>query len=175
MLTAVLAWLGIALGGLALIALGFAIVESLRVVSSRQLPLVHRRSSALSLALFIAAVALGSFSLLSTRAAAFCARAQVLAVLDSPPPGCSLELNGSVAVGSDRLLASLKQIRDVDPHHSYLTRRFQITIRGADSVSQLVLARDSEVPTEYRVLWSGAFLPTEVVLGSIYTTILDDP
>ena len=175
MLTAVLAWLGIALGGVALIALGLAVVESVRVLSSRRLALVHRRSCAPTLALLVGAVAFGSSSLLLTHAAAFCARARVLAELNSPPPGCSLALNGSAAVGSDRLLASLRQIRDVGPRHSHLTRRFQVTIRSGDSVSHLVLARDSQVPTEYRVLWSGAFLPTEVVLGSISTTVLDEP
>ena len=172
-LTAVLAWLGVALGSIALVALGFGIVESLRMVSSRRLALVHRRPVARCLALFVAAVALGSSSLLATRAAAFCARAEMLADLNEPLPA-SLELDGSAPVGSDRLLASLKQIREVDPHHSHLTRRFYLTIRSADRVSSLVLARDSQVPTEYRVLWSGALLPTEVVLGSISTTVLDD-
>ena len=173
-LTAVLAWLGIALAGIALIAFGFAVLESLRVFSSRRLALVHRRSSATALALIVLAVALASSSLLSTHSAAFFARTQMLAELNAPPPGCTLELNGAAAVGSDRLLASLRQIRDVDPHHSYLTRRFHLTIRNGDRVSQLMLARDSQVPTEYRVLWSGAFLPTEVDLGSISTTALDE-
>ena len=171
-LTAVLAWLGIALAGIALVAFGLAVLESLRVISSRRLALVHRRSSARPVALIVLAVALATSSLLSTNSAAFLARTQMLAELNGP--GCIFELNGAAASGSDRLLASLKQIRNVDPHHSYLTRRFHLTIRNGDRLSQLVLARDSQVPTEYRVLWSGALLPTEVVLGSISTTALDE-
>lgn len=66
-----------------------------------------------------------------------------------------VRLNGELLRDPARVLAALGSVHHVPAHHSGPTAPIQVDLSQGASTVQVVIARDSERPTEFWVYWPG--------------------
>jgi hypothetical protein len=101
------------------------------------------------------------------------AQAGVLDALDlCSTANSSVLVNGREVSGPAEVLSTLKELRDIPPHHSSPGKRLSIDIFGPSPVS-LVLARDSSDPREYWVFLPKYWITRSKEIGRLKTAVFD--
>ena len=82
-----------------------------------------------------------------------------------------LQVDGKPAADPERLLSALRQIRPRNYHHSHPTSLYRIALQTTEGPLDLLLGRDSTVPDEYWVFYSGFDDPNDI--GTVITDALN--
>jgi hypothetical protein len=98
---------------------------------------------------------------------------QVMRTLESFRADYQVAVNGKAAQNPDQILAILKTLHWIFPHHSSPTRR--VTLEISDPSHRLVLwaCRDSSDPREYWVFYPKYLITAHNEVGRIVTPIFD--
>ena len=82
-----------------------------------------------------------------------------------------IRVDESPAPDPERLLEALRQIRSRSYHHSHPTTAHRIELQTAEGPLELLLRRDSTVPNEYWVFYSGFEKADDI--GTVVIDFLD--
>ena len=82
-----------------------------------------------------------------------------------------IRVDGSPAPDPEQLLEALRQIRSHSYHHSHPTTAHRIELQTDEGPLELLLRRDSTVPNEYWVFYSGFEKADDI--GTVVTDLLD--
>ena len=148
----------------------WAIAFGAAVCSERRRPLgapqhVSRLFARAATGFLIIVLSLCAASVFLTRAALDEVRPRLNAAMTE------IRVDGSPAPDPERLLEALRQIRSRSYHHSHPTTTHRIELQTAEGPLELLLRRDSTVPNEYWVFYSGFEKADDI--GTVVTDLLD--
>src|SRR5215471_8711187 len=100
-------------------------------------------------------------------------RDQVMNALKSFRSDYQLRVNGRPVQNPDQILAMLKTLRGVFPHHSHPTGRIDVEVSDQSQDLRLWVCRDSDNPQEYWVFYPKYMITAHNEVGRIATPFFD--
>jgi len=97
----------------------------------------------------------------------------VMRALESLKSDYELRVNGTPARDPDQILATLKKLRWIFPHHSHPTRRIDVELSDQSQHLLLWVCRDSDDPREYWVFYPKYLVTSHNEVGRIVTPSFD--
>ena len=98
---------------------------------------------------------------------------QVMGALESFRSDYQLRVNGRPVGNPDQVLAILKTLRWIFPHHSHPTRRIDVEVSDQSQDLLLWVCRDSDNPREYWVFYPKYLITAHNEVGRIVTPFFD--
>lgn len=101
-------------------------------------------------------------------------RGAIRAMLHAPDAEFVVKVNGRPVSNSNGVLEAIRGIHLRMAHHTHPEHEIPVEIRSDHGVLELTLARDSALPREYWVFWTGEEGdPNRLEIGSIQTSAFD--